>query len=249
MLCAELKGRHHYVEGNAIADKFLYPVRMTLLVGLMSVYGLWRKLKKITVDDYDDFVHSFCVRDRQRLILWGKGSDTSISCSFLVLKATGGSNESDRIIMGLINSIVKTNSPDSLNGIASPYHDIDSIIPNQLGIQSDDEQDDFQGSAYTLEGLLYLMVRRNWKRFIKVVWPDITRISFNSFIPQDMWQNYLWCSEHGVNRAKIPPLTKNWIDLCHEARKLMIISLIILKMNCILLLLFLIVYPHGTEQI
>ena len=41
-LCDELMNRQYYSEGNVLSDRPLYEVRMTHLLGLMGIYGLWR---------------------------------------------------------------------------------------------------------------------------------------------------------------------------------------------------------------
>src|SRR5262249_10104604 len=41
-LCDELMDRADYSEGNVLSDRPVYEARMTHLLGLMGIYGLWR---------------------------------------------------------------------------------------------------------------------------------------------------------------------------------------------------------------
>ena len=53
--------RSHLVEGNALADPPLRPVRVTQLVGLMSVYGLWLKTHDQEDRGHFEFVAIFAL--------------------------------------------------------------------------------------------------------------------------------------------------------------------------------------------
>jgi hypothetical protein len=83
---------------------------------------------------------------------------------------------------------------------------------------------------------------------MRFLWPDMTRIGFCSFLPEKLWQYYLWRSEKGTNISFYPPYTKEWKKLKeesfeHEGKDIPIY----LKKYHIFFILFLIVYPHRTR--
>ena len=41
-LCNEIKEREYFIEGNPLTDSYVYEFRVTWLLGLMSIYALWR---------------------------------------------------------------------------------------------------------------------------------------------------------------------------------------------------------------
>ena len=76
-----------------------------------------------------------------------------------------------------------------------------------------------KGSSYAVESLFHLSVRMLWKRKIRALWPDITRLMLRSYTPDPIWQYYLWYSKNGVNRTKLPPLTETWDNLRQQANE------------------------------
>ena len=71
-LCAEIKKRTDLIEGNPLADSFVYKVRLTWLLGLMSIYALWRCKDEVPKDEIDDFLREFGKEKRGKLTLWEK---------------------------------------------------------------------------------------------------------------------------------------------------------------------------------
>ena len=59
-LCDEIKEREYLTEGNLLADSYVYQVRVTWLLGLMSIYALWRGSEAETKSEVDDFIREFC---------------------------------------------------------------------------------------------------------------------------------------------------------------------------------------------
>ena len=47
-LCDEIKERDDLIEGDLFADSYVYRVRVTWLLGLMSIYALWETQQRRT---------------------------------------------------------------------------------------------------------------------------------------------------------------------------------------------------------
>ena len=75
-LCDEVKERDDLVERDLFADSYVYRVRVTWLLGLVSIYALWRRIaKKNQQDEIDDFLSEFCKEKRSHLLeLWGEAA-------------------------------------------------------------------------------------------------------------------------------------------------------------------------------
>ena len=70
--------------------------------------------------------------------------------------------------------------------------------------------DSFSGQSYALEGLIHLYVRRNSmqsKQAMKSLWPDITRLMYQSFEPENFWDFYRWRNKNGKNWIVSPQHT------------------------------------------
>ena len=83
-LCDEIREREYLVEGDSLTDSYIHSVRVTWLLGLMSIYALWRRRDEIDKDEIDDFLREFCKEKRQQLELWGEAAIPQFLAFFLV---------------------------------------------------------------------------------------------------------------------------------------------------------------------
>ena len=83
-LCDEIKKQGDLIEGDLLADSYVYRVRVTWLLGLMSIYALWRRRDEIERDETDEFLREFCKEKQHLLELWGEAAGPSISRLSLV---------------------------------------------------------------------------------------------------------------------------------------------------------------------
>ena len=68
--CDEAINAQTLCVGDPIADRAVFRVRITLLLGLFSLYGLWRTNRHDRPDEHDTFVEEF-VRERSKDLLCG----------------------------------------------------------------------------------------------------------------------------------------------------------------------------------
>ena len=252
-LCDEIKEREELIEGDFLADPYIYRVRITWLLGLMGIYALWRRRDGVPKDKVDDFLREFCKEKRHLLELWGEAAIPQFLAFFFYFRKIDATPEPDfRILHSLISSICKINHPNTKVFLANPYYEAEETLPHLLapvlGSVEDPLEDIFTGKSYALEGLVHLFVRRNWKQSMKSLWPGVTRLDFVSFEPANFCEFYRWRSEEGTNRSVIPKRTQEWEELkalSVESEGACIPPSI--KEYPILLLLFLCVYPHRMN--
>lgn len=248
LLCDELIKRKHFVEGSPINDKLVYRVRMTRLVSLMSVYGIWRKLKKEAETEQDDFIKKFCLEKRNQLLLWGEAVIPQFLAFYWYWRTVDASLGPDFFLKSLIEVIAERSIRNDKEFIANPYFAENDIIPHILGLNEEKLREDFKGESHTIESLLHLFVRRNWKQEMKLLWPDLTRLCFFSFYPDESWQYYLWRCKNGENISYLPPFTKQWNQLRAEASESEGDKLpTFLKKDVVFAILFFIAYPHRLR--
>lgn len=249
LLCEEMMERNHYVENNAITDKMVYRLRITLLVGLMSCLALWNKRKGLReFIEHEKFIKEFCLKRQSQMLLWGEAAVPQFLSNFWYLKTISGNIQADVLIANLVQVIISYNNHKREGFVANPYFEEDNILPVLFGLPGNKLNEDFKGNSYTVEGLVHLLTRRLWKQGIKSFWPGITRVGWSSFYPKDKWQYYLWRSTYGKNVTQMPTFPKRWDELLAESRESKGAELPLhIKEDPVMFLLFLIVYPHRCR--
>ena len=247
-LCDEIKEREYLIEGNPLADSYVYKVRVTWLLGLMSVYALWRGSKEESKNEVDDFLREFCKEKRIQLDLWGEAAMPQWLAFLWYFRKINGTKEQDDVLDVLISAMCELNGPKGRRPLANPYYEAEDILPHILGVAEEPLMDSFRGQSYTLEGLVHLFVRRNWKQRMKFLWPGVTRLMYLSFEPENFRDFYRWRNKEGKNWIVSPQPTQEWEELrelASESDGACIPPSI--KNHPILLLLFLCVYPHRMN--
>ena len=248
-LCDEIRGNEYLVEGEALTDCYVYRIRVTWLLALMSVYALWRCRDAMSIDGVDDFLQRFCKEKQSQLELWGEAAIPQFLAFFWYFRKIDGSRIPEDLLHDLISLICKCNAPNGVGLLASPYYDAEDILPYICGLTEEPLLETFTGKSYTLEGLVHLYVRRNWKQTMKSLWPGVTKLASMSFEPDNFCDFYRWRNEgRGINKFVITKRTQNWEELkeiSFESEGACIPPTI--KEHPILLLLFLCVYPHRMN--
>ena len=251
-LCDEIKEREYLIEGYPLADSYVYDVRVTWLLGLMSIYALWRGTEGESKNEVDDFLREFCKRKPTQLDLWGEAAIPQWLAFLWYFRKITGTMEPDVLLSHLISAICQHNGPNSRTFLANPYYEAEDILPHLLapilGSAEDPLDETFIGRSYALEGLVHLFVRRNWKQRMKFLWPGVTRLMYMSFEPENFCDFYRWRNKEGKNWTVCPKHTQEWEKLralASESDGACIPPSI--KKYPILLLLFLCVYPHRMN--
>lgn len=247
-LCDEIREREHLAEGDPFVDSYVYKIRMTWLLGLMSIFALWKGSKGGSKDEVDDFLREFCNEKQNFLVLWGEAAIPQLLAFFWYWRKIDATKRPDNFLRWLISSICKRNGPKGGGSLASPYYEVEDILPYILRIAEEPFNDSFKGESYALEGLIHLYVRRNWKQAMKSLWPGITRLAYLSFETENSCDFYRWRNTEGADKTVFPEHTQEWDKLkasASEADGTCIPPSI--KSHPILLLLFLCVYPYRMN--
>ena len=105
-LCDEIKERDELIEGDLLEDSYVYRIRLTWLLGLMSVYALWRRKDGISKNDVDNFLSEFCREKRHQLQLWGEAAVPQFLAFFWYFRKTIGTMDPDFLLLDLISLIL-----------------------------------------------------------------------------------------------------------------------------------------------
>ena len=247
-LCDEIREQGHLVEGDPLADSYVYSVRVTWLLGLMSIYALWRRNDEVPKDETDDFLREFCKEKRHEWELWGEAAIPQILAFFWYFRKIDSTPEPEFLLGRLIALICKQNRPRGNTFLANPYYQAEDILPHFIEVADEPLEDDFTGKSYAVEGLVHLYIRRNWKQTMKFLWPGVTRLNWVSFEPENPWDFYRWRTQEGTNKIVVPKRTQEWGVLKALALESAGTNIpLSIKDYPILLLLFLCVYPHRMN--
>ena len=251
-LCDEIREREYLVEGDSLTDSYIHSVRVTWLLGLMSIYALWRCRDEINKNEIDDFLRVFCKEKQQQLELWGEAAIPQFLAFFWCFRKIDATRKPIALLRGLISTICELNHPKGEGLLASPYYEAEELLPHLLspilGPPEEPLEDTFTCKSHTLEGIVHLFVRRNWHQTMKRLWPDVTRLASVSFEPENLWDFYRWRNKEGTVKLVFPKHKQEWEKLkalSFESKGSCIPPII--KNDPILLLLFLCVYPHRMN--
>lgn len=217
-LYEELVTRDSLSEGDPLLDA-QYPllkVRTTWLVGLMSVFYIWRRELDEPSGEIDIKLIDFCRTHHKNMILIGESVIPMFLSTHWLFKWVG-IEESSLLLGGLLRGLCELNAPRSEKALASPYYSSEQLIPYFAGVATDPIEDSFGGSSYAIGSVMDLCVRSNWKDLLQATWPDITRIGFKSFqyeTPSDMLR---WRVKNGTNTEVFQPHTQTWNSLVKSA--------------------------------
>lgn len=219
-LCDELMCKDIIAKSNhGLGEIPLFRAKMTLLVGLMSLYALWRRMEEKEENEHDVFLRDFIKRYSKKVIFWGEYCFPQILILYFYNNICNVSIRNDFFVKILLDNVIFLNKETNNNFLPNPYYDIDSIYPKLLNIDKTEIKDTFKKSSYTIESLLHLFVRTGLKQTLKLEWSNITKISFITFKHVEKWQMYTWRSNYGYYETKIMPFTMEWSKLLEEARE------------------------------
>ncbi len=248
-LCDELRVRKHLVEGDPLVDQPFYRGRVTWLVGLVSTFVLWNTLRNQSLpDDLKTWSKSFVEEHQKDLLLWGEAAVSQFLAAFWFLSSVTANLYPVNLLTNLIKSISAMNAYDNKEqvGLPDPYHNLSKVIelrydlsPNRL------REENYLGQSYTIESLIHMLAKRSWRQRLRWLWPQITRVRFIEFYPDQSWEFCLWYCENGHRRDKQPEMPQSWTKLRDESRQVNLDKIPkIFQQYPELLLAFIIVYPH-----
>jgi hypothetical protein len=248
-LCEELKTRSTLVQGHALADTPFYRGRTTWIIGLVSAFALW-KLQNNPTSRLDEWYQEFVESHKKYMELWGEGAIPQYLAMIWFLRKTVSTQEPAHWLKALLEAICNFNAIENINGLANPYMSLEEVIAERNELSEHSNRERYAGRSYTLETLLHLYVRRNYKQSVTRLWRRITKVEFAEFIPDEVWQTALWhCADCGILEITVPKLTQSWSEL-RETAATLDVSFIppLFQENPALLLFFIIAYPHRLNK-
>lgn len=249
-LCEELMQKDIFAKSNhGLGEIALFKPKITLLVGLMSLYAIWRRFEELEENEHDIFLRDFISKYSKKIILWGEYCVPQILNLYFYGYLFNVNIRNDFFIKNLLETVIYFNKSTNDNILPNPYYDVDSIYPILMKIDTTPIKESFKRSSYCLESLLHLLVKTGMKQNLKLEWNSITKINFLSFKHPEKWQLYLWQSNFGYYETRMLPFTMKWSKLLEEATESNGSDLPEnLRKFPLFYLCFLVVFPHRLSS-
>ncbi len=234
------------VEGMGMEDKPFANCRLTLIGAYLAVLDLWPNGDTL---EREPAASRFLQSYAKRFEVWGESAIPYYLAAFWSMQRHDASARLELMLRDLTWFVARSNRPDSNSPLASPYYDLGDILPRVAGIERKPIDEAFNGRAFTLEGLVHLVAKRNWKQTMRGMWAEISRVGFASFRPQEAYQFFNWYCGQGLNRTVYPKHTKPWSELWDEAHECCGTEIPeIARAYPYLILLYVLVSPHRISS-
>lgn len=219
----ELSNREHLCEGNIVVDGPFFRIRYNIILSIISVYCLWEKLDKNNHFEFEDFCREFLNKNLNKMLLWGENSIPKFLSVYWYFRKIDATRRPDALLTMLIEDICKTKNSDTPYILPSPYveakdflpymidNEISSFLPNAKKLAKEPLKETYKTDSHFLEGLVNLIVRRNWKQTVRFLWYKVTFISFLSLRYAEPYHFLKWRNDRsGTLVVKQPIHRKNW---------------------------------------
>ncbi|QLC50079.1 hypothetical protein HWN40_07405 [Methanolobus zinderi] len=249
LLKSEFLGRDNYIEGSSLGDGgLLYKSRLTIVLGWLSAFELFNKVVK---DDYqiDNRVYdSIKALYPNNTWFWGESATPFfVMMSFLSWEVED-KQLANGIISNLILDITYGNAYDGI-GTPDPYISLEKILAVNYNVSElDFDFKSFIGSSYHLEALVDILVRRNKREQLDILWKDISFIQKSKFIPEHIWDFFLWRCSKGSQVDSFYENPQSYSKLALEANNSDDQVPMILRHNFSLLYYLLMCFPHRLNH-
>jgi hypothetical protein len=240
-----------YWEGFSIADFPVYEWRLTLLMGIGSLYWLecertdhWREI------EMKEQIESMLPSTQNEMKLWGEGAVPHFLLHEWYLEKRGIMVE-NAPVMDLANSIFSKN-------LFCVYYSAEDVIRHELSLTlegftspiAEDAENDVIAS-YFAEAIMVHMAQRNLKEACQQLWKSYSRVKCLEFHPSKSWMYCLWHCDEGDNHMFNPPEKGEWGNLVSASQRSLQDTVPSLLVGSPLLLgLWCLIAPHrGTTTV
>lgn len=244
-LWEEVKTMEYFVAGNALVDTPFYRGRLTWITGFVSSYIILQKEKKpgyIIDEEFSNFILAI----QNSLLLWGEAALPQFLSILWALRTIGYPQMADRLLFGIYKGILDKTT--SIEGIPDPYHNLGEIVLAISGFSDKLREENFAGRSYSLDSLIQLLAKRDYRGVLAENWKQITLIHFVEFEPEYSWQFCTWHCEDGILHETMPKTPQSWKLLVYQSNEIDVEKIpSYFQSNPAMLLIFLLVYPHRIR--
>lgn len=221
-LWEEVRTNPNLVEGNPLAEPEVRGWRHVTLTGALACLAFFDDAFGSLSEESRDGLTSWLKSPSLQFQVWGEGAipPLVVRAVWCLVHAEGTTARGE--LAALAALLMQQNQPKGQNALGNLYCSWADVLSVAAGIPLEDGRSSigegaFQGSAYTAEALMHLLVRTGQKAVCQKLWPTFTRIAHHVCLHDEAWQYPLIHTPTGVNQTRIYPSTFAWQTLCDEA--------------------------------
>lgn len=240
-LFEEVKTLKYYDAGNTLVDAPFYRGRLTWISGYISALLIMRWQSKEEIDP-DGWFSNFILSIQKLLLLWGEAAIPQFLSIFWALNLLEFPHLADRLLYAMYKGILdKANA----EGIPDPYHFLGEIVLSISGLSDKAFKEDFSGRSYSLDSIIQLLTRREFRGVLAENWKKTTYVHLVEFEPDEKWDYCTWYCEKGVFHESMPKTPQSWAELFKKSYSLNLEKIPKYYVdNPTMLLIYIIAYPH-----
>jgi hypothetical protein len=248
LLKTEFFSRTNYLEGSW-DGALIYRSRLTNVLGWLSAYELFRKHGNNTYA-VDDRIFQYIKNYRKDGIwFWGETATPCFIEMSLIGYQSGDTTFSNNLLIDLVAKIMVDNLSNEGKGLPNPYYSVEQVLQYAYGFRGKEIVDDsFLGSSYHVSTIIDMLVRRNARTSLNVVWKDASKLLLCEFKPTEKWQFLVWSCDKGDQIELFYDHPQSWKKLIDEASDYEMRELPKSLINNPFSHLFLMCFPHRLTR-
>lgn len=207
---------------NVLAEFAIYHPRKMLVTALVSVAILDRVLGGSSAYERQDWVE-FLERSSLYPFLLYEGMIPPFLATFWAKDNVFATTRCDYELAGVLSVVCREQLNESRIGLPQPFYELDEIVlwKNMVFLGerwNKIERDRTFGRSWFAYPLLLMLVRRNFKQTVRLIWPDVTRLRLIESALKQPSEFGFYRSESAVEVDQVIAVPRRWQDLVDEVR-------------------------------
>ena len=245
----EFAFKDNYLEGTPLGDGGkIYKARLIIVLGWLSAHELFRKKAE---NHYETDIHIYEYIKKfylEKTWYWGESSTPFFIMMSLLALENNDLRLSNKIITDMILEITFENDYEG-KGVPNPYITSNEILASSYGISEfEHNPEEFKGSSYHLETLVDILVRKERRDLLEILWKKITFIRKETFLPRLNSDLFLWRCKEGAQATAFYKNPQSWKQLTLEATEPAMYIPKIINDKLQFMYYFLLCYPQRLNQ-
>lgn len=199
-----------------LVDGLVYSARAAVVCGYAAAYFL-SELQIRDSTEFEERTRRLLLRELEYVQATGEAGSSMLLMIATALEVLGHHTEAATLVLSWATGLIEANAPGNAAGAADPYHPISEILLHSLGAETELEQEQFSGEAYTLHIALDWFTRRDLRTVVEKLWPAVTRLHFAEFQPSTPANLLAHNDPDGTHQTWAPAAPASWTKLRESA--------------------------------
>ncbi len=203
-----------------LMDGLMYPSRALLVCGFLSAYFLSERTLGVVDVSTMERIRTVLTREATNVRLAGESAAPAFIMMACALEQVSEGTTSQTMMLSLVRTLSKLNQRHSDGALADPYHDVEQVLLQQIGGDSDLEGEEFDGRSYMLHVGIEWLARRLLREPLAMMWSDITQVELLEFQPSNPNRYLAVDDDDGELRMWFAGQPQSWATLLAQSQAL-----------------------------